>query len=54
MSEMADSGEDHRQPSLVGRGDDFLVAHAAAGLDHGNRTIVGDDVEPVAEGEERV
>ena len=33
---------------------DFLVAHAAAGLDHRDGAVVGDDVEAVAERKERV
>ena len=54
VPEVADAGEDHRDAALVGRGDHFGVAHAAAGLDHGGGAVVGDDVEPVAKREESV
>jgi hypothetical protein len=33
MPEMADSGEDHRKPPLVGRSDHLIIAHRSAGLD---------------------
>ena len=48
------AGEHHREPALVGRRDHFRVAHAAARLDHRRGAVVGDDVEAVAEREERV
>ncbi len=51
---MADAGEHHRDAALVGGGDHFVVAHAAARLDHGDGAVVGDDVEAVAKREERV
>ena len=54
MPEVADAGEHHRDAALVGGGDHFVVAHAAAGLDHRDGAVVGDDVEAVAEREERV
>ena len=34
VPEVAHAGEHHRDAALVGRGDHFVVAHAAAGLDH--------------------
>ena len=51
---MADAGEHHRDAALVGRRDHLVVAHAAAGLDHRDRAVVGDDVEAVAERKERI
>ena len=48
------AGEHHRDAALVGRRDHLVVAHAAAGLDDGNRSVVGDDVEAVAERKEGV
>ena len=42
------------QAVLVGGGDDFLVAHRAAGLDHGRGAGLGHHVEAVAEGEEGI
>ena len=35
VPEVPHAGEHHRHAVLVGGGDDFLVAHRAAGLDHG-------------------
>src|SRR5437764_274797 len=32
VTEMSDAREDHREPLLVGRGDDFLVARGPPGL----------------------
>ena len=54
VPEVADAGEHHRDAALVGGGDHLVVAHAAARLDDGDRAVVGDDVEAVAEREERV
>src|ERR1019366_3955845 len=54
MPEMPVAGENHRNAPLVGGGEHFLIAQAAAGLDHRNRAGVGDDIEPVAKREERV
>ena len=54
VAEMPHAGEHHRDAVLVGRGDDLLVAHAAAGLDHRGGAGVGDHVEAVAEREEGV
>ena len=34
VAEVPHPGEQHRQPGLVGGGDDFVVADRAAGLDH--------------------
>ena len=51
---MAHAGEHHRDAALVRGGDHLVVAHAAARLDHGDRAVVGDDVEAVAKRKERV
>ena len=51
---MPPPGKDHRQPVLVGGGDDFGVPHRAAGLDDGGGAGGRDGVEAVAEREERV
>ena len=42
MPEMPAAREDHRQAALVGRGDDFRVAHRAAGLHDRGGAGVGD------------
>ena len=54
VTEMTYAGEHHREAALVGGGDHLVVAHAAARLDHRRGAGVGDDVEAVAEREERV
>ena len=54
VPEVPDAGEDHRDAALVRGGDDLVVAHAAARLDHRGGAVVGDDVEAVAEREERI
>lgn len=52
MPEVPLPGQHHRQSALVSGGDDFVVAHGAAGLNHGADAGVGEDVEAVAEREE--
>ena len=54
MPEMPTTGKHHGDAALVGGGDHFVVAHAAAGLDHRDGAGVGDDVEAVAKREEGV
>ena len=54
MAEVAEARVHHHQAELVGRGDDFLVAHAAAGLDDGLGAGLGDHIHAVAEREEGV
>src|SRR5258706_11293727 len=54
VAEMPHAGEHHGDAALVGRGDDFRVAHAAAGLDDRCGTGVNHGIEAVAEGEEGV
>src|SRR5689334_6635523 len=34
VPEVAHAGENHREAGLIGGGDDLVVAHRAAGLDH--------------------
>ena len=47
MPEVAVAGEDHRQATLVGRGDDFVVTHAATGLDDAGRAGIGHHIQTV-------
>src|SRR5438874_13691640 len=54
VPEVANAGQHHRDAALVGGGDDFVVAHAAAGLDHAGGAGIADDVEPIAKREEGV
>ena len=54
MPEMPHAGEHHGDAALVGCPDDFVVAHAAAGLDDGARARVDHHIEPVAERKEGV
>ena len=54
MPEVAHAGEHHRDAVFIGGRDDFVIALAAARLDHCANAVLGGDVEPVAEREERV
>ena len=54
VAEVAHAGEDHGDAVFVGGGDDFFVAHRAAGLDDGAYACRSGGVHPVAEGEEGV
>src|SRR5688572_27479661 len=54
MPEVAYAGEHHRDAALVGGGDDFGIAHAAAGLDHRDGAGLGQRIEAVAERKERI
>src|SRR5688500_2294111 len=54
VPEVAHAGEHHGHAALVRRGDDLVVAHAAAGLDHRGGAGFRQRVEPVAEREEGV
>ena len=54
MPEVTHAREHHRDAVLVGGGDDFLVAHAAAGLDHGTGPRVGQRLDAVAKREEGI
>src|SRR5918992_917412 len=54
VPEMPHAGEEHGDAALVGGGNHFGVAHAAAGLDHRRCAGVGERVQAAAEREERV
>jgi len=54
MTEMTHSSKRHRQAMFVGRRDDFLVAHAATGLDHGARTGLSKHIDSIAERKKRI
>ena len=54
MTEMAGAGNDHGDTMFVGGGDNFFVAHRAAGLDDGFGAGFGEYVDAVTEGEEGV
>ena len=48
VPEVAHAGEDHRDAALIGGSDHLRIAHAASRLDHGQRAVVGDDVQAIA------
>ena len=48
VAKMPDTGEYHRDTAVVGRGNDLGVAHAAAGLNDRDRSVVGNHIETVA------
>src|SRR5215218_9758088 len=54
VPEQPHPSEHHRDPVLVGRCDDFLVAHGAAGLHDRADAGLGRLIDTVAEGEEGV
>ena len=54
VPEVPHAGEHHGDAALVCRGDHFVVAHAAAGLDHRVAPAVDQHIEAVAEREEGV
>ncbi len=54
VPEVPHSGEHHRHAPLVSCRDDFLIAHAAARLDHAGGAGVDDHIEAITEREERV
>ena len=43
MPEVTHPGHDHGHAAFVGRGDDFGIAHRAAGLDGGDGATLGED-----------
>lgn len=51
MPEMAVAGEDHGDAGGVGGGDDFFIAHGAAGLDAGGDASIDGGLQAVGEGE---
>ena len=54
MTEVTDTGDDHRHPVFVGGGNHLVVTERAAGMDHGRGAGTGHHVEAVTEREERV
>ena len=54
VTKVPDTGERHHYAVFVCRGDDFVVAHAASGLNHCLRARSGDDIQAIAEREKRV
>src|SRR2546421_132620 len=54
MPEMPHARKYHREPQFVGSRDNFVVAHAAPGLDDGFGAGLGDDIDAVAKRKECV
>src|SRR5580765_3029586 len=54
MPEVPPRRHEERHVALVGGGDDLLVSDRAARRDDGGHARVGEDLEPVAEREERI
>src|SRR4051812_25873467 len=54
VPEVTHAGKDHGEAALVGGGDHFFVAHAAAGLDDGLGARVGEHFDTVTKREEGV
>ena len=54
VAEMTNAGEDHRGVCFVRRGDNLVVAHRAAGLNHRGDPRCCRGVDSVAEGAEGV
>ena len=54
MPEVPHAGKDHRHTRLVGRCDDFFIAHGASRLNHGSDAALGSIIDPVPEREESV
>ena len=54
MAEMPSAGHHHRDAGLLSRSDDLVVAHRAAGLDHGDDARLDRELRSVGEREERV
>lgn len=54
MPEVPDSGKHHGQSQAVCRLYDLLVANRASGLDDGRCPCLGDLLNSVGEGEERI
>lgn len=51
MPEVAVASEDHGDAGGVGGGDDFFIAHGAAGLDAGGDTGIDGRLQTIGEGE---
>src|SRR5882672_2298849 len=54
MAEMTHAGEHHGEPTLVCRGDHFIVLLRATGLNDGRDALPGRDIDAVAEWEEGI
>ena len=54
VAEVANAGEDHRDPQAVCGFDHLVIAHLAARLDDGSCACICYDLESVGEGEESV
>ena len=54
VAEVTNAGGHHRNAAFVRRVDDFLIAHAAARLDHCDGARVGEHIETIAEREEGI
>jgi hypothetical protein len=51
---MAGAGKDHRNPMLIGGGNDFFIAHAATGLNRAGRPCSNNDIEAIPKWEKRI
>src|SRR6266550_4557565 len=54
VPEVSSTGKHHREASLIGRGDHFLIAHGTTGLHHGRCASVRHGIQSVAERKECV
>ena len=54
MAEMSMTAEHHGYAAFVSGSNHFVIAHAAAGLDHGDGAGVGDDIQAIAKWKKRV
>ena len=54
VPEVADAGEDHRQPEPVGRGDHLVIADRSAGLYHRRDSSPGSFLDAIGEREESI
>src|SRR5207249_30311 len=54
MFEVTHSGHDKRHSALLGCGDNFRIAHGAAGLDCGDGTVVSTGDESIGEWEKSI
>jgi len=54
MAEMSMTAEHHGYAAFVSGGNHFVIAHAAAGLDHGDGAGVSDDIQAIAKWKKRV
>jgi hypothetical protein len=54
MPEVTHAGHDQRNVALICRGDHFLIAHRASGMNNGGCTCIGNNIKSIAEREECV